>query len=345
MKKILLSIVVLGGFLFVQSCSNQASAEKVIKSGTNGIPVKVITLQPRPFSQYIRLTGTVRARNQIKIIAEEAGTLSKIEKAKGTFVRRGEVLAQLKNEILQAAFHDAQAAYDQALLTFNSNKALFAKKAIAENQFKASKLGLKRAQAALEMARVRVGKLTITAPVKGYVNDRYPDLGAYITPGTPLFELVDNSSFTVRAQVAERYIAYIKEGAAVQVGFDALPGLTLQGRVRFVSKSIDAGNRTFTIEAALSGDISRLAPYMIANLRVLKNKQNDAVVVPLDAIIESEKGRYVFLNDSGKARKQFIHIREISAANVLVDSLQNGEQLIVLGQRQVSDGDQLRVIK
>jgi len=345
MKRMMIIALFIGGLLFVQSCSNQAEAEKNVVKQKQGIPVKLLTLEPRPFRQYIRVTGTVRANNQIKIVAEQPGTLKRILREKGAFVHKGDVIAVLSNDILLAALHDAQAAVDQAKLAFNSNKALFAKKAVSENQYKASHLSLKRAQAALEMARVRAEKLTISAPISGYINDRYADSGAYISPGTPLFELVDNSRFSVRARVAERFIPYIKKGAGVQVRFDALPGRVLDGRVSFVAKSIDAINRTFGIEAELSGDVSGLNPYMVANLSVLKEARTDAMVIPLDAIIESEKGRYVFLNDAGIARKQRVFIREISADNVLVDSLRAGQQLVVLGQRQISDGDSLRIVK
>jgi len=345
MKKIFIYAVLMVSLFLGLSCTKQAETEKSVKPVLKGIPVRLITIEPQVFNQYIPLTGTVRAQNQIKIVAEESGTLIKIEKRKGAYAKKGAVIAVLKNELLQAAYLDVQAAANQAELTFTSNKALFAKKAISENQFKAGKLSLDRARASLAMAGSRVNKLTIKAPIGGYINDRYPDLGAYITPGTPLFELVDNSRFTVRADVAERFISFVKKSASVQVSFDAMPSLQLNGNVEFVSNSINASNRTFGIEVALQGNVSALRPYMIANLLVQKETKKDGIVVPLDAIVESETGRYVFLNNAGKAKKQAVYIREISGEKVLVDSLHVGQQLVVMGQRQISDGDPIQVVK
>lgn len=345
MKKIVLLLTTILILLALNACSGQAENEKKQNAAQKGIPVKILELKPQAFSQFIRVPGTVRANNQIKLVAEQPGTLEHIYKKRGEFVNKGDVIAVLTNEILQASLQDALAARDQAELTFNSNKALFAKKAISENQFKSARLALQRANAALEMAKSRVDKLQITAPISGYVNERYPDLGAYITPGSPLFELVDNSRFTIRANIAERFIVYVQKGAAVDVGFDALPQLRLKGKVTFVARSINPQNRTFAIEVALPGHIDALRPYMVANLRVLKESSAESIVIPLDAIIESETGRYVYLDEHEQAVKQKINIGEISGDRVLTDSLRSGQRLIVLGQRQISAGDTLQVIR
>lgn len=324
------------------SCSEDSAADQK-QTIERHIPVKTMWIKLKPFSEYLKVTGTVKARNQIRVVAEEAGTLEKILKDKGSYVRRGDTLAVLDNQIVSASFRDTRAALHQAEIEFKSKSVLYEQKAISELEFLASKYGLERAQAAYDLARARYNKLFIRAPISGFINSRYFDKGAYIMPPSPLFDLIDNSTVKIQAGVAERFLADIHKDSPVEITFDAFPDMKIDAPVTFVSQSIDPVSRTFEIEIELENPQRKLAPEMIANLNILRKQYSDRVVVPLDALIESEAGRYVFVNQQGVAKRLPVQIVSISRDSVLVEGLQPDSELIVVGQQEVSDGDLLLV--
>ena len=327
------------------ACSGEGNAiesdDKIVKTK----PVKTVILKPQSFSNYLNLTGTVIARNHVSIIVEEAGTLSKVRKDKGHYARSGEVLATLDNAVLKAQYEQAEAAQRQAELSHSSRKVLYEKRAISENEYLNARYALDAAQAAFNLARARVDKLTIRAPLNGIINERYYDIGAYANPMTPIFEFIDNAVMKIRVGVAERFMSDVKVGSPVEITFDAYPDMKLNAAVTFVSRSIDPQNRTFIVEIQVANTDGDLAPQMIANVRVLRESLENRIVVPLDALVESEKGWYVFLRDGDQARRVAVQQQAIYQNKVLVDGLKAGQELIVVGQRDLSNEDPIKVVE
>jgi len=307
-------------------------------------PVKAQMLELKPFSEYLEITGTVKAHNQIDVIVEEPGILKNIIKDNGSYVSAGDTLAILNNLIIQASYREAAAVLKQGKLELDSKKVLFDKKAIPENEYLAAQYNYDRALAGYELAKARVGKLAITAPHKGVVNDRYYDLGAYATPLSPIFNLIDNNTMKITAGVAERFLRDVKKGTPVEISFDAFPELNLTSAVHYVYNSIDPASRTFQIEIEIANNNRILKPEMIANLKLERRKYENQIVIPIDAVIDSEDGRYVYLVKDNQAQKSFVDIRAIHEDSVLVDGLAPQENLIVLGQHDLTDGDSIEII-
>lgn len=349
MKKVIIisTILVLLIVIFVLVFGSEDNSIELINNNASAktIPVETAILQPKPFAEYLNITGTVKARNRINIVVEVSGTLKEIVKPKGSFVQKGDTLAMLENEEIRAAYDEATASLNQARIDYKSSKILYEKKAISENDYFTAKYGLERAQAGYDLARARFDKLFITAPISGLVNDRFHDLGAYLLPPTPLFDLIDNFHVKITAGVAERFRDDIEVGTPVQLTFDASPDLRIDSKVSFVFQSIDPDNRTFQIEIEIQNPKRRLMPNMIANVKLLRRSYKNKIVIPVDAVIESENGRYVFLEDNNVAKKTPIGFIAVSQDSVLVDGLEPNQHLITLGQHELTDGDSLYVVK
>ncbi|MEJ2634632.1 MAG: efflux RND transporter periplasmic adaptor subunit [Calditrichia bacterium] len=340
-KIIIIIFIFMTGSLLVQ-CSGDSSAEQQTPS-FSGTPIRTIVLEPRPFSEYLQLTGTVEARNRIKIIVEEGGTLQKIIKDKGNMARTSDTLAILENRILKAGYDEARAALHQAQLDFDSKKVLHDKRAISENEFLVSKFGLERAEAAYQLANARYSKLFIAAPLNGYVNDRMYDRGSYVMPMTPIFDFIDNAVMKIKAGIAERFLSDIQIGTPAEITFDAFPEMQLTSTVSFLNRSIDPQSRTFQIEIEIPNPDRKLAPQMIANIKLLRRSYKDQIVIPLDAIIESETGRYVFVNNNNLAEKVPVELLAVYGDSVLVTGLESERELVVVGQQELTEGDSLLV--
>ncbi len=325
-------------------CSSDSTADEAIID-TRAFAVRTIDLYPRPFQEYLDITGTLKARNQINLIAEEGGILIEIRKDKGSFVRMGDTLAILENRVIKAGYEEARAARNQAELDYNSKNVLYSKKAISENEYLSAQYAFERARATYDLARARYDKLFFVAPISGFINNRSYDRGAYVMPMSALYELVDNKSLKIRAGVAERFIADISKGTTAEITFDAYPDMKLTATVDFVSQSIDPTSRTFEIELNIPNPDGFLAPEMIANLKLLRRSYQDKIVVPLDALIESESGRYVFIARNDRAVKTDVHILAVYEDSVLIEGLNENQQLIVMGQRELTDGDLLEIVK
>ncbi|MCC7430186.1 efflux RND transporter periplasmic adaptor subunit [bacterium] len=334
-------LIVLTISLAFSNCSEKTTAETQKTEETKNVSVQTINLNPSHFSEFLEVMGTIKAKNQIQLVAEEGGTLKRIIREKGSNVSKGDTLAILEGKILEASYKEAKAGLQQVELAFNSSKVLYDKKAISENEFLAKKYELERMEASYELVKARFNKLFIVAPFSGFVNNRFYDLGSYVNPMTPLFELIDNSTVKLSAGIAERFLSDIEKGTNLEITFDAYEDLKIESKVTFVSKSIDQLNRVFEIESEITNKDNKLAPQMVANVKILRKSMQNQIVIPLDAIINSENGSYVFVANQNKAQKINVELLGVYGDSASVTGLETNQKLIVVGQRGLTDGDGL----
>jgi membrane fusion protein (multidrug efflux system) len=95
--------------------------------------------------------------------------------------------------------------------------------------------GLKRAQAALEMASYELSYTRIVAPQDGMVGERAVRVGAYVTPGSKILAVVPLAQAYVVANFQETQLTDVQPGQDVQVRVDSLGGQALSGRVESIA--------------------------------------------------------------------------------------------------------------
>ncbi|MFQ5604309.1 MAG: efflux RND transporter periplasmic adaptor subunit [bacterium] len=328
------------------NCGDDSEAQN---GGTNGITekvtdVKVMLITPQSFSEFIEVTGTVRADIAAVISAEESGVIEAFLKDKGELVSEKEVVVQLKSKVLQASFNEAKAAYLLSKATFDRQANLYRDKVISEQKYLEYKYSLDRDHARYENLQARLEKTRIKSPVAGVIDNRLVEVGEFVLPGTPLFKVVKTDVVKIAAAVPERYITDVQIGSPVTISFDILQSTELQGKVFFVGPSIDKSSRTFPIEIAIKNRKRQLKPEMYANIKIKKAQLENVVVIPRDAIIETETGKYVFVDKGNLAVKRQVRIGGSYNNQIwITEGLAGGERLIVVGHRDLVDGERIAV--
>jgi RND family efflux transporter MFP subunit len=325
-------------FLLLLSCTSPQ--QDAIKDGQKA-PLQTIIVQEKSFVDYLHLDGRIQAKSRINILAEEGGVLSEIIKEKGTFAETGDTLAILDNQVLKSSFEQAAATLKLAELDFKSKENLYKKKAIPENEFLLAQYRLDQARAQYNITRARYHKLFISAPFDGYVNDRFYDMGAFVAQMTPLFDYMDNHIVIIAFEINENYIDDIKKGTPARVTFDAINQLVLETKVSLVYKAIDPQTRTFRAEIWIENPGHKLAPDMSANIRLLRGKFDNQIIVPKDAILFSEHKNFVFLDSAGIMRKVPVEIVATFNDSLAVQGLNAGDTLVVSDQNEISIGDSM----
>ncbi|NBB36332.1 HlyD family secretion protein [Pseudomonas kielensis] len=95
--------------------------------------------------------------------------------------------------------------------------------------------GLKRAQAALEVASFQLSYTRIVAPVDGMVGERAVRVGAYVTPGSKILAVVPLAQAYVLGNFQETQLTDVQPGQDVVVRVDSLGGEVLTGRVQSIA--------------------------------------------------------------------------------------------------------------
>jgi membrane fusion protein (multidrug efflux system) len=145
-----------------------------------------------------------------------------------------------RGDAAQARLDDAQSSRDQARARVSQAAAALAAARKQAGTPGTDNATVRAAQAALQQARIALAHATITAPVAGWVANLSLRPGDVVSPGQPLFSLVEDGPWWVDANFRETDLARIRPGQPVSVVVDMYPGLTMQGEVTVIGAGAGA---------------------------------------------------------------------------------------------------------
>jgi HlyD family secretion protein len=218
----------------------------------------------------------------------------------------------------------------------------------ATYQSAVAQLDLARAQNAQSKARLDELKITlsntlITSPVNGYVSKRSVDPGAFVSQNAPVAEVVDISTVRLVANIVEKDLRQMKTGDGAKVEVDAFPGEVFSGRIARVSPILDPATRTAPIEIEIPNSTARLKPGMYARVGITVDAKKEALVVPINAVIDLGGRRGVFqpLPDNTAAFHSVQVGVETSDLVEITSGLQEGDRVITTGAAGLRGGDRI----
>ncbi len=324
-------------------CGDGSSAQKDAppERATN---VSTFALKPDSLVQYSRLSATVHAWRDVTISALEAGVVIAVHKDVGARVSRGDDLAQLNMELLEAAFIEAEAYLKFQTYNYERSQKLFSEGSISERAYFAAEYDFHRAKSAAQTLARRLSYGRIRAPFSGAIAKCYISQGQLMSPGGAAFRLVQIDSLRVAAWVAESEIIDFGEGSPVTFILDALPGEKFAGAIAHIGPATETDQRVFPIEVHMLNPTGRIRPGMIGTLKAVRRIHRHVVVIPREAILERETGPVAFVVEGRKAVSRPLSLGPSEADRVVVQKgLSFGDQIIVKGGRDLIHGDRVAV--
>lgn len=328
-----------------------SEAEDVGQVAARVVNVEVMPVQPVAFTRTVRLTGAVRAMRDVVVSAEEAGVVRQVVLDKGNRIRAGQTIVRLGDEILQAQVQTARAQADLAREVWERRKRLYEEDKIgSELSYLEAKYASEQAQGTLKALEERLARTVVRAPIRGILEERLVEIGAVVGPGTPVARIVQIDTVKVWAGVPERYALGVVAGAAATVTFDLLEGDSFVGTVTYVGVAVDPDSRTFPIELTLANPGSQVKPETIAEITVVQEEMSGAIVVPRQALVTTEGGHVAFViagdGENAYAQRKPVEISVSQGNDVVIGTgVNEGDRLVVVGQQELTDGDQVRVVE
>ncbi|MGQ9650098.1 MAG: efflux RND transporter periplasmic adaptor subunit [Phycisphaerae bacterium] len=202
---------------------------------------------------------------------------------------------------------------------------------------------LRRKQAELETT---LGYCTIRAPFDGLVAHRMVDPGDLAAPGKSLMVIEDRSTLKLGFDVPQQDLPQIHEGLPVSF---FIAGQERMATLSHMFPSLSVA-RMLRAEVYLEGvSIDGLSSGAYVPLRVILGNRSDVTLVPAASVVESPDRRsHVFVVTDGHLEDRWIDILGASGADVAVEGVQAGEQVVLstfLGWAQLSSGLKVEAMK
>lgn len=331
------------------------SSEGTSNAAAEAESVRVVNVEVTPvgtdgFTDFIRVTGEVEAMHDVTLSAEETGRIAAFRVPKGAFVRAGQVIAELDDEVLRAQVAEARAAADLAREQYERQRQLWEDEKIgSEIAYLQARSNAEAAAARLATLEARLARTRIRAPVAGVFDEKFAEAGEMAMPGSRIARVLATRQVKITGGVPERDALAVTRGDRVTVTFDVLPGEEFEGRIGYVGAGVDAVNRTVPIEVVMDNPGGVIKPRMVANVRLARAQLADVVVVPQQVVLRTEDGYEVFVvvEEGGHLTAHSRQV-ELGPAHgnrvVILNGLAVGDRLITLGQQLVDDGSRVRVV-
>lgn len=309
------------------------------------VNVSVQKIEPSTLRDVLELAGRLEPWVEVQVSTELGGTVQEVGFDKGRYVSKGQVLARVGTDLLEASLAEAEAALVAAEANFAKTKELFDRKAVPRQELVAATSTFKQAEARVAQAKLRVERSIISSPVSGVAVSREIEEGEVVPPGSPITLIHDVSRLKAAAGIPEDDISYFRLGAEAGVTVDAYPDREFQGRIHFLSPAATGQNRTFPAEIEIDNKAGDLRPGMIVRVVLTRRVFENAVVVPRDAVLERDTGNVVFVLEGDRVELRNVETGPSErGAIVLLEGLAAGEALVVRGHRNLVDGQRVRAV-
>ncbi|HUP08161.1 MAG TPA: efflux RND transporter periplasmic adaptor subunit [Caldimonas sp.] len=325
-----------------------------------GPPVSVTTVraQRRDVDVVLEATGTVTALNSVDVRPQVSSTITKVHIREGQFVKEGQLLFSLdaRPDEVNLAKARAQLAKDQAQLAdaerqLARSKDLFAQNFISQgavdtNQaaVDAQKAVVAADRAAIDAAQVQLSYDRIVSQGAGRAGAINVFPGSLVTPtGNVLVTITQLDPISVAFPLPQRNLGDALQtlrsgGGKVYAILPEARG-TLVGKLQFVDNAVDANSGTVRVKAEFANPNELLWPGAYIVVRLAVQTLKDAVVIPQAAIIQSPRGRIVYVvDDSNKAAARPVEIVHAFGEEAAVGGLKAGERIVLEGRQNLRTG-------
>lgn len=330
------------------SACGRADARPMNDTDSTAVPVvaRTATLSSRSWST--TASGIVQPNTSVDIAFEVPGKVVTVGPDEGQSVRAGQPLAALDPTDYRLGVEQASAQADRAARDRDRNQPLLASGGIAPADMDHLETGARQSAAAADLAKKRLADTRLTAPISGIIARRAIEVGATVSPGQPVFTIVDLDPVRVRVGVPEGDVGHITDGAAATVRIAALD-TSFAGRVSLIGVAADAATRSYTVEISVRNPARRLRAGMVAEATIETGQKVSAMMVPSAAVLHDggvDGKTIVYVLDREAAR---VHARRVTTGVARGDSLEiasgiaAGDRVIVAGQQRVRDGARVRV--
>ena len=307
--------------------------------------VEIFEVQPSVFEEYLTLPVVVQPNRVVNLGLTAGGRVTGIKADKGDRVKKDMVLLETDDVLLRSQHANAKANLDYQRNEFARSEKLFRDGSITEAAFDGAKLQLSQAENAFDMAKKQLEDAVLKAPFSGIVTMRNIETGDILGPGTPAFRIIDMNMVKIQAGIPEKYITDFKVGNTVSVVFDSLPEKTFPGKINYVSPEANPSVRTFLAEIVVNNTEGVLRAGIMGNARILRKVHENAMMIPLNTIIETQKGRILFVaRDNSTVEQRLVTLGGGGDTMIRVlTGISPGEKVVVKGQHDLVDGEKVNI--
>ena len=333
------------------------------------VPVSVVTVQPTPTEVYSQLPGRVEAIKDAQIRARVTGIVKEINFQQGSEVKEGQLLFTIDPAPYEAELNRARAELQRAEADAGSARlqaqryaTLIKSNAISRQEHdnavasaKQAEANIAAAQAAVQAAEINLGYTRVDSPIDGRIGKSMVTEGALVsaqnaTQMAAVQQLdrvyVDITRSTTQLAMLRKALqaGILKQAAngkvAVQVLLDDGSIYPHDGTLLFSGVAVDPSTGQVTLRAEFDNPEEILLPGMYVRVRVQQGTDEEALLVPVQAIQRTPDGlNTLMVVRDGVVNPVAVAVGpEVGGKSLIYKGLSPGDMVVVEGFQKIRPG-------
>jgi membrane fusion protein (multidrug efflux system) len=326
------------------ACGDKKKEEAKGAGRPKNLTAEAYVLQPQTFSEEYIASGTLLPNEEINILPEIAGRVTGIYFTEGASVKKGQKLIQLANADIVAQIQKLKTQKDLQLKIKTRQSDLVNIGGISKQDYETTLTQIQSIDADIAYQEAMLRKTIIIAPFNGVVGIRNISMGAVIGPTTVITKLQQIDPLRVDFMLPDRYRGRIQNGK--EVLFSVSESLdTLSGNIKAIEPGADVNTRNVRVQATVPNK-NKLVSGAFAHVIIPFNTNNEALLIPSQAVIPTTKEKKAAILRNGKAQLVTIVLGSRTSDKVeVLQGLQAGDTILTTGIMQVKPGMDVKVSK
>jgi len=321
---------------FFASCSSKK--ENAVVAAERIEKVKVETLQKNKIARQIELSTTLEGYETMNIAPSVTGTIEHIYVEVGSRVKKGDMLVRMD----QRQLNTTKLTFSNLGVELNRLKTLRETNTVAQQSLDQLQLSYDQTKESLDFLTANT---FVKASMSGVISAKNFEDGE-LYGGAPILVLTQIGTLKALINIPESYFPLVKTGMALDIHSEIYPDQTFPAVIETVYPTIDSRTHTFQAKLKIQNGGEKLRPGMFVRT-MLALGEVDVITVPYQAVLKlvGSNERYVFLDDSGKAKRVSVTLgqRFNEKVEILSGDIKEGDQLVTVGQAKLIDGVKLSV--
>ena len=312
--------------------------------------VEVAEVKIREMSKLFDSSAVWEPLAKVDFSTDKGGTIKKIFKKNGEFVKKGEVIVKLSDAQTEADFLQAKANYNIARNNYQKFKTLYDKQLISylefsnyETTFTSAQGNLEVAKAAYMNAQDSYNKLVAKAEISGVIGNLFIKEGNDIAAKETLFTILNDSQMQSYVGITPEAISKVKIGDDIKVRIDAL-GKDYTAKIAELNPIADNTTKNFKVKLTLDNPDKEIKDGMFGNV-VIPVGQSSVLSIEDEAIVTRDLVNYVFKYENGKVRQVEVKVGATNLPYTEISSpeIKEGDKIVVKGLFGLQDNDNVEI--
>jgi len=325
--------------------SNNAQAQGGPGGGGTSLQVEAVVMEPQTIEDRIFSSGSIQANEVVELSSESSGIITGIFFEEGREVESGDLLIKINDSELQAQKQRANFRLNLAEQREERQRRLLERGGISQDDYDATLNEVNVLRSELNLIDAQIDKTEIRAPFSGRIGLKYVSEGSYISPNTRIASLQEIDPVKIDFSVPERYISRVNIGDNISFDVQGIDS-TFTGEVYAIEPRIDLQTRTLQIRALSQNDDQLLYPGAFANIVLILDEIDDALMVPTISVVPELNSQKVYVVRNGVIEQARIETGIRTSDKVqIISGVARGDTVLTTGLLQVNPGTEVDITK